>query len=67
MVVSAEQKVELRVLSRAKMHHGEWLVEGGVTAGDRVIVGGLQKVFPGMPVQVAAGDTTASTDPLQHW
>ena len=56
MVVSAESRVQLRVLEQAEMHNGQWLVEGGVSPGDKVIVGGLQKVFPGMPVQVASRD-----------
>jgi membrane fusion protein (multidrug efflux system) len=35
-----------------------WLVEGGLAAGDRLIVEGLQKVRPGMPVEAveATGD-----------
>ena len=56
MVVSAENRVQQRVLDQAEMHSGQWLVEGGVAPGDRVIVGGLQKVFPGMPVEVASGN-----------
>ena len=30
MVVSAENRVQLRVLEQAEMHDGQWLVEGGV-------------------------------------
>ncbi len=59
LVVSPESTVQLRVLDRAEMHNGKWLVNGGVDVGDRVIVGGLQKVFPGMPVLV--GEVGAGT------
>ena len=59
LVVSEENRVQLRILSQAQMLNGQWLIDGGVAAGDRVIVGGLQKVFPGMPVQVASGKDTA--------
>ena len=66
MVVSAENRVQLRILEQAEMHEGEWLVEGGVTPGDRVIVGGLQKVFPGMPVQVASGNADKALSEQQR-
>ena len=61
MLVSAEQMVEPRVLDQAKMFKGEWLIKGGVEPGDRVIVSGLQKVFPGMPVQVVPGSTKVAS------
>jgi membrane fusion protein (multidrug efflux system) len=39
----------------------QWVVTGGLKAGERVIVDGLQKVRPGMTVQpVAAGSTVAN-------
>lgn len=59
LVVSPESMVEPRILAQAEMLNGQWLVRGGVQPGDRVIVGGLQKVFPGMPVQVASGNAEA--------
>jgi len=31
----------------------QWLVSGGLKAGERVIVEGLQKVRPGAPVKAA--------------
>ena len=36
---------------------GEWVVTSGLAAGDKVIVEGLMKVFPGAPVQL--GDPNA--------
>ena len=38
----------------------KWLVDGGLVAGDRVIVEGLQKVQPGMPVAGDRSDAAAS-------
>lgn len=56
MVLSEEDVVQPRVLSSARLVDGQWQIDGGVTAGDRVIVGGLQKVFPGMKVRVATAE-----------
>ena len=30
---------------------GEWLITAGLTAGERVVVDGVQKVKPGAPVK----------------
>jgi membrane fusion protein, multidrug efflux system len=54
MVVSPQSMVELRMLEQAEMVNGQWLIKGGVVPGEKIIVGGLQKVFPGMPVQVSS-------------
>ncbi len=40
----------------------EWVIDSGLTAGDRVVVDGVQKVGPGRKVTpVAAGDSTVPT------
>ena len=36
-----------------------WVVEGGLQDGDRVIVSGVQRVQPGMPVRAVAALATA--------
>lgn len=51
MVVGADNKVELRDVQVSRTVGDKWLVDGGLAAGDRVIVEGLQKVRPGSPVQ----------------
>ena len=51
--VSRGDKVELRNVTTARAVGDQWLVTSGLTAGDRVIVEGLQKIGPGMPVQSA--------------
>ena len=53
MVVGADNKVELRNVTTARAVGDQWLVASGLAAGDRVIVEGLQKIQPGMPVQPA--------------
>lgn len=46
MVVNAENKVELRVVKTAQSINDKWVVTEGLTAGERVIVEGLQKARP---------------------
>ncbi len=64
MVVDASNKVESRTVQVGSSIGDQWLVEGGLKAGDRVIVEGLQKVRAGAAVQVTeAAPTTVPTDP----
>ena len=51
MVVGAEGKVEPRILVTNRALGNTWLIESGLQAGDQVIVEGLQKIRPGMPVK----------------
>jgi len=51
MVVDAEGKVAQRAVTVSRAIGDTWLVEDGLKAGDKVIVEGLQKIGPGMPVQ----------------
>jgi membrane fusion protein (multidrug efflux system) len=53
MVVGKDNKVELRNVTTSRAVGDQWLVTSGLSAGDRVIVEGLQKIQPGMPVQPA--------------
>lgn len=50
MVVNAEGVVEPRPVKVSRTIGDKWLVEDGLAAGDRVIVEGLQKIQPGIPV-----------------
>ncbi|KWF32746.1 hemolysin D [Burkholderia diffusa] len=54
MVVNASNKVETRLLKTAGMQGQNWIVEGGLEAGDRVIVQGVDKVRPGATVKSVA-------------
>ena len=53
LVVGPDGKVAARKLQLAGTHGDRWIVESGLEDGDRVIVGGAQRVQPGAAVQVA--------------
>jgi membrane fusion protein (multidrug efflux system) len=58
LVVDRDGKVQLRLLKTDRAIGGDWLVTGGLKEGDRLIVSGVQKARPGMPVtvnQIATG------------
>jgi len=58
MIVDAENKVQQRSIQTSRTVGKDWLVTGGVKAGDKIIVNGLQKVQPGAkvaPQEVPAG------------
>lgn len=50
LVVGADNKVELRVLKTRRTVGDKWLIGEGLKAGDKLIVDGLQKIAPGVPV-----------------
>jgi membrane fusion protein, multidrug efflux system len=50
LVVNHDSKVEVREVRVSRTIGDQWLVEEGLSDGDRVIVEGVQKVQPGMPV-----------------
>src|SRR5262249_52912182 len=50
-VVNKENKIELRKLTTARTIGADWLLDAGIQPGDRVVVDGLQRVRPGVPVQ----------------
>ncbi len=65
MVVNAGNVVEVRTVQVSRTLGNQWLVEGGLVAGDRVIIEGLQKIRPGAPVAPAekvAADPAAKAD-----
>lgn len=60
MVVDAEGKAQQRPVHAARTVGDQWLISEGLTAGDRVIVEGLQKIMPGMPVVAVEAGTAAA-------
>lgn len=50
MVVNADNQVEQRTLKVLQELGSDWIVTEGLNSGDRVIVEGLQKIAPQMPV-----------------
>ncbi len=61
MVVDKEGKVEARAVIVNRTLGDKWLVDGGLVPGDQVIVEGLQKIRPGMPVQAKEAEATPPT------
>jgi membrane fusion protein (multidrug efflux system) len=62
LVVTPDNKVELRVIKTDRAIRDQWLVTDGLQVGDRVIVEGLQKAQPGAivtPTEVAPPTATA--------
>ncbi len=59
MVVGAGDKVELRTLVVDRAIGDRWLVTSGLAAGDKLIVEGLNRIGPGMPVHATEVTTTA--------
>jgi membrane fusion protein (multidrug efflux system) len=50
LVVDKQNIARLRVLKTGRAIGGDWVVLEGLKPGDRMIVEGLQKVQPDMPV-----------------
>ena len=51
LVVGPDNKVAVRTLQLKGTRGDQWIVEGGIADGERVIVAGVQKVKPGALVQ----------------
>ncbi len=49
-LVGEGDKVEVRDVQATSWQHSHWIIEEGLKLGDRVIVNGLQRVAPGIPV-----------------
>ncbi|WP_323143296.1 efflux RND transporter periplasmic adaptor subunit [Massilia phyllosphaerae] len=62
LVVGRDGKVLQKTIQAPRTYGGDWVVTGGLDAGERVIVSGLQKARPGAPVRIA-GDTGAAPGP----
>ena len=63
MVVGKDNKVEVRPIEVSRAIGDQWLVESGLSAGDKVIVEGLQKIQPGAPVMPAEVGTAQAAPP----
>ncbi|QOX80398.1 efflux RND transporter periplasmic adaptor subunit [Trichlorobacter lovleyi] len=66
MMVSAEEKVEPRVIQVVRTVGENWLVSGGLKPGDRVILEGLQKARPGTPVKAVPFGAKPAAAPGQQ-
>ena len=63
LVVDKDNKAVLKIVQTSRAVGDKWLVTGGLMAGDKVIVDGLQKVRPGADVQ--ATEVKADAAPEQ--
>ena len=63
LVVGPDDKVAVRTIQATRMLGDNWVVEGGLADGERVIVAGGQKVQPGMLVRTVASQAPASPAP----
>jgi len=64
MVVGAQEKVEPRIITVARTVGDNWLVSGGLKAGDRVILEGIQRARPGTPVKSVPFGNIAPAQPV---
>ena len=60
LVVDAQGKVQERKVNVTREVGNAWLVDDGLSAGDKLIVAGLQKVQPGMTVQPVEAPSSAA-------
>ncbi len=63
MVVGADGKAEMRPVMLSRALGDQWLVESGLAAGDQVIIEGLQKLRPGMSLQITQAATATEPPP----
>lgn len=64
-IVNEQNIVELKPVSVGRSVGDRWVINSGLTAGDKVIVEGFQKIRPGAPVNAQpwkAENTTAPSD-----
>jgi membrane fusion protein (multidrug efflux system) len=63
LVVGSDNTVALHTLQLRGTFGTQWIVDGGLNDGDRVIVAGIQKVQPGALVQAVESQTPTATAP----
>jgi len=63
LVVDAHDAVQARTVQVSRAIGDQWLVDSGLSAGDRLIVEGVQKAQPGMTVQPVERGATDATAP----
>ena len=64
-VLGAENKAEPRPVTVGEWVGTEWVITSGLKEGEKVIVDGLMKVFPGAPVQVGDPNAPPKGDPAK--
>jgi membrane fusion protein (multidrug efflux system) len=64
-VIGAENKAEPKVITLGPALEGEWIVEEGLAAGDKLIVEGSQKLQPGAVVAPEEWKPATAADATQ--
>ena len=64
LVIDGEDKVQERTVELGGVQQNRWIVQSGLSAGDRVVVAGVQHVQPG--TKVVAQDVTTATVAAEH-
>lgn len=62
LVVDKDNKAALKIVQTSRAIGDKWVVTGGLAAGDKVIIDGLQKVRPGEVVQATEVNSDAAAD-----
>ncbi|MFO0705813.1 MAG: efflux RND transporter periplasmic adaptor subunit [Nitrospira sp.] len=65
-VVGPDDKVQIRDVVASTWKGDQWMIDGGLNAGDRVVVNGLMMIGPGAPVKAVPWKATTApgTDPV---
>lgn len=65
-VVDSGEKVQIRDVVASTWKGDQWMIDGGLNAGDRVVVNGLMTIGPGAPVKAVPWKATAvpAADPV---
>ncbi len=58
LAIGADSKAEYREVTLGTMSEGLQIITSGLHEGDQIVVGGLQRLRPGVPVQAIATDMT---------
>jgi len=61
LVVGSDNKVALRTIQATRTFGSNWVVDGGLNEGEKVIVSGLQKVQPGALVRAVETPAAAAS------
>ncbi|MBB4631438.1 efflux RND transporter periplasmic adaptor subunit [Sphingosinicella soli] len=61
-VVGAKDTAAVRAVKLGRLQGGNWVIEDGLRAGDRVVVSGLQAVRPGQPVRIAGAASAKAAE-----
>ncbi len=64
-VVGDSNKVGIRPVQASSWSGSQWIIDNGIKPGDKVIVDGTQKIFPGAPVKPVEYQAAADTGGAQ--